>query len=706
MNSKGRGRRGPLLAVALGAAMLVLGAGATGADAIVAKIGGHGYGVTPIKGVNLTSIGAASRALRSRRLSRPGGARNQDGPPLGGGPLLYEGGPVMHSNTTHVIYWDPNNEFKPTTKAIIKGFFTNVAHDSGLASNVFATAGQYTDTSGNGAYRSTFEGEGTDSNPYPLTGNCTTPNGAKADPALYTTCLFDSQVQTELSKYIGEHSLPTGPTQLYFVVLPRPVVTCLLEVEEGEQVCSNNFFCAYHSWISPGPNEVIYADIPFSLLDSASHAKGCQDDGHNANLQQPNPDNEGGVETETRFADVALKYISHEWIEAVTDPLVNAGPNLTAWVDEYGLEIGDKCNGVHGNELGIGHDANAFLPTLGGEFLSNNLFNQAINGGRYYLQSEWDNGGKACLMRPVSLGGAINAASQIAGSPTGFTASTSDPYGAPAYAWSFGDGGTSTGSSPSHTYAAPGSYTVTMTMKDPLTGSTGSVQRTLVINDLPSASFTLAPNPATTGAPVAFNGGASSDPDGSIASYAWNFGDGSTGSGATPSHVYGTPGTHTVTLTVTDSAGQGATASQAITVNPPPNSDFSIFAIKVNAKTGVITFTGWVTDPGSFSWLLTFQNGKFGVFAAGTSKCKAGFVKLKGRCRPAKVVYGRGGRILGTPGMVIFTIRPSSSALRALRTALKQRKGVPVAATFTFQSARGGGPVSHARSSVVKLKKR
>src|SRR6202035_4202872 len=209
---------------------------------------------------------------------------------------------------------------------------------------------------------------------------------------------------------------------------------------------------------------------------------------------------------------------------------------------------------------------------------------------------------------------------------------------------------------------APGSYTVTMTMTDPLTGSTGSAQRTLSVNDLPSASFTLAPSPATAGAPVAFSGGASTDPDGSIASYAWSFGDGSTGSGATPSHVYGKPGTYTVTLTV--------------------------------------------TDPGSFSWLLPFQNGKFGVFAAGTSKCKTGLVKLKGRCRPAKIVYGRGGRILGNPGMVIFTIRPSSSAMKALRNALKQRKGVPVAATFTFQSARGGGPVSHARSSLVKLSKR
>jgi PKD repeat protein len=705
MNSQGRGRRGPLLAAALCAAMLVLWVGATGADAIVAKIGGHGYGVTPIRGVNPASIGAASRAQHASPPSRSGKSR-ADELPFGGSPLTYHGGPVMHSNTTHLIYWDPNKEFQPTTRAIIKSFFTNVAHDSGLASNVFAIAGQYTDTSGNAAYSSSFGGEAVDEAAYPLSGNCTTPKGPKADTAPYTTCLFDFQLQAELSKYIGEHGLPTGPTELYFIAVPRSVVTCLPRVEV-EQVCSNNFFCAYHSWITPGPNEIIYSDIPFSLLDSASHAKGCQFDG-NSGLQQPNPDNEGGKSTETRFADVALKYISHEYIEATTDPLVGIA---TAWADEseFEQEIGDKCNAApfppaEAGELGV--DRNAFTPTLGGTAFGENLFNQSINEGHYYLQSEWDNGGKACLMRPVTLGGAINASLRNAGSPTAFTGSTTDPYGTPAYTWSFGDGGTAAGSAPSHTYAAPGSYTVTMTMTDPLTGSTGSAQRTLVVNDLPSASFTLAPNPATAGALVALNGGASIDPDGSIASYTWNFGDGSTGSGATPSHVYGAPGTYTVTLTVTDSAGQGATATQTLTVNPPPNSDFRILAMKVNARTGVITFTGSVSDPGSFSWLLTFQNGTFGVFAAGTARCKTGLVWLKGRCRPSKIVYGKGGLIVGTPGTVTFTIRPSSSALKALRNALKQRRGVPVAAAFTFQSARGGGPVSHAKSPMVKLKKR
>jgi RHS repeat-associated protein len=59
---------------------------------------------------------------------------------------------------------------------------------------------------------------------------------------------------------------------------------------------------------------------------------------------------------------------------------------------------------------------------------------------------------------------------------------------------------------------------------------------------------------------VSFNGGGSSDPDGTIVSYSWTFGDGGTGSGTTPTHAYAANGNYTVTLTVTDNAGAQASA--------------------------------------------------------------------------------------------------------------------------------------------------
>lgn len=488
--------------------VLALAFGVSSAGAVVAKIGGHGYGITPINGADEAHLVAAYQTQHSAGLSDAPLARRYDVGPSGGTELFNaENGPVMHKATTHIIYWDPNKEFTSTTKGIVDGFFSNVAHDSGLSTNVFAVAGQYTDSTSHAAYSSTSTVSLIDAEKYP-TGGCTTPEGAFADAGPpYAECMVDGQLQSELSRFITAEELPVGPTQLYFLLLPHKVATCLeeeVEFEPGvfEQACSNNVFCAYHSYIEPGSaSEVIYADIPFSLLDA--NAKGCQDDGH-AKLQQPNPDNAGGENSETRFADVALKYISHEYIEAVTDPLVNVE---TAWVDEHGLEIGDKCNGVHGLANGIGRDPNSFVPELGGSAAEGTLFNQSIDTGHYYLQSEWDNVGKACLMKPLAItaaGFTPTAESTLVGSTVNFNASTTDPYGQPSFAWDFGDGGTGNGPSPSHEYAAPGEYMVTMTPTDELTGSTAApVQHTVIVKATQTISFTsTAPSSATVGGPA------------------------------------------------------------------------------------------------------------------------------------------------------------------------------------------------------------
>jgi streptogramin lyase len=143
------------------------------------------------------------------------------------------------------------------------------------------------------------------------------------------------------------------------------------------------------------------------------------------------------------------------------------------------------------------------------------------------------------------------------------------------------------------------------------------------------------------------------------------------------------------------------------TATPPaPNSAFSSDSATVNAKTGAITFTETVTQPGTFSWLLTFQNGKFGVFAAKSTKCKKGFIKLNGKCRPSKITFGKGRDTVAVAGRATFTVKPSASASKALKEALKHKKGLPVAVTITFQSARGGAAVTHAQSLTVKLKRK
>lgn len=691
-----------IVSAILGLAVCV---GATPASAIVVNVAGHAYGVTPIQGVSPTSLPGAYKAPSSR--SGRSGVHPYDS----GGPMISNGGPVMHEVTTHLIYWDPGQEFTATTKGIIKKFFTDVAVDSGLASNVFGVAGQYTDATGNAAYSSTFAGESSDTEPYPASG-CTIPPGG--DSGVYNKCLTDKQVKEQLSSYVAKNKLETGLAQQYFVLFPHKTVTCFPE-EGGKHPCSNNSFCAYHSVIKPGTSEeIIYSDIPTSLLYK-SGVKGCQADGWTA-VQEPNGDSTG-------YADVALKYISHEYIEASTDPRLNN------WFDASGREIGDKCN-LWAPTAEEESDPNAFEPTLGGEQAKGTLFNQSINAHHYYIQSEWDNGAKACSMRPVPLAGVgftPSPATTIVGSPVSFAGTAVDVYSGLRFTWTFGDGGVGEGSVPSHTYAAAGSYEVTMTAKDGLTGATAAaVRHTIVVNDQPTASFTLSPNPATAGTAVSFNGSASADPDGAIVTYGWQFGDGASGAGVGPSHAYAGAGTYLVTLTVTDSAGASASATHAVSVGAAPApagassigggseapsgsstpGNLSSVGTSVDPKTGAITLTASVQEAGTFSWLLTFQNGTFGVFAAKNPKCKSGFARLRGKCRPTRLVFARGSRAAVGPGAVTFTIRPTTSAWKALRNALKRRMGVPVVATLTFQSMHGPGPVTHTSRLTVKLKTR
>ncbi len=120
-----------------------------------------------------------------------------------------------------------------------------------------------------------------------------------------------------------------------------------------------------------------------------------------------------------------------------------------------------------------------------------------------------------------------------------------------------------------------------------------------VVNQPPAASFTYTTNELT----ASFNAGGSSDSDGSIVSYAWDFGDETTGTGVTPSRTYAVAGTYTVTLTVTDNEGATGSTSQSVTVEestPPPGGDdivLSVTARKVRgSKFADLSWSGATTD--------------------------------------------------------------------------------------------------------------
>jgi Tol biopolymer transport system component/PKD repeat protein len=157
-------------------------------------------------------------------------------------------------------------------------------------------------------------------------------------------------------------------------------------------------------------------------------------------------------------------------------------------------------------------------------------------------------------------------ASACSGLACSFDASgSSDPDGTIAsYTWTFGDGTTGSGATVNRTYGAGGSYAVSLTVADNA-AATNQTTAVVNVNALPVASFTSACNGLACG----FDASGSSDPGGTIASYTWTFGDGSTGSGATVNRTYVAGGTYTVILTVTDDDGATSTQAQSLTVVAP-----------------------------------------------------------------------------------------------------------------------------------------
>src|SRR5690606_10187553 len=134
-----------------------------------------------------------------------------------------------------------------------------------------------------------------------------------------------------------------------------------------------------------------------------------------------------------------------------------------------------------------------------------------------------------------------------------------------SYRWDFGDSGTATGVTASHTYTGGGTFDVTLTVTDNR-GETGSVTREVTVvapNVAPVAVFSMVPD----GLSVEVDGSGSSDADGTVTSYAWDFGDGGGASGVTASHTYGEAGTYEATLTVAADAGAAASLTPEVSVS-------------------------------------------------------------------------------------------------------------------------------------------
>jgi len=165
-----------------------------------------------------------------------------------------------------------------------------------------------------------------------------------------------------------------------------------------------------------------------------------------------------------------------------------------------------------------------------------------------------------------------------ANSPLSFDGSaSSDPDGSiAAYAWDFGDGQQGDGEVALHTYAAAGLYVATLTVTDDgglSDTDTLTVRVEEVVVNQPPVADAGPDQSGEVGRPLSFDGSGSSDPDGAVAHYAWDFGDGSLGSGQVTSHTYDQPGLFTVTLVVTDDGGATAQDIALVDLNALPEAD-------------------------------------------------------------------------------------------------------------------------------------
>ena len=488
------------------------------------------------------------------------------------------GNAVQHGTSVYAVYWDPGKRFHHEWLVKIDGFFHDLG-EAGLGTG-FADLGQYRDrTNAITPFQALYKGSYSDTAKYP-TGECTDPHPEAGS----VTCLTDAQLREQLQSFISSHGLPKGMHETYYLLTPPGVTVCLdasathcsdytLSAGEAkefkyESVSYEDSFCSYHAAINPDNategdgNTVLYAAVPWTagklggaLPTAYQQGYNCQDGGWNPekgeenrekateptkeeeeilkeekgtpeereelverrrlegpHQQEPNQEGKGEEGGYTPgLSDLIINQIAEEQMNIVTDPMLNG------WKDAEGKEVTDECRDVFGATAGPSGGEIAGSVTADEKTEAGSLSNVGVGAGRYYINNIFSVAEGTC------------------------------------------DGGV------------------------------GLVAR-----------FT-APNPVNANEIVGFDGmestvslirgnafGPSGPPTTTYATFGWNFGDGTpevkgfapgaplceapwlSPCAASAFHAYQYGGTYTVTLTVTDVAGNLTSVAHELTVAGPP----------------------------------------------------------------------------------------------------------------------------------------
>lgn len=182
------------------------------------------------------------------------------------------------------------------------------------------------------------------------------------------------------------------------------------------------------------------------------------------------------------------------------------------------------------------------------------------------------------------------------------------------WTWDLGDGNTAYGDRAVHTYLSLGTAPVLLTVTDHKGSTATATGEVLVVNLLPDCGFIVSPSRPAPGEAVRFED-RSSDRDGSISAWRWDFGDGGTSLEPEPEHTYQEEGEYLVSLTVMDAEGGSASTTQALAVgNDPPVATFVSAPSLITVLTDV-RFTSQSHDPDGevVSWAWSFGDGATGT---------------------------------------------------------------------------------------------